>query len=1023
MSASAPEKRSGGFFDSGAWKFLDERFQLGSLVDFLSHKEIPVGGHSQIWYYFGGVALFFFTVQIITGILLLMYYKVGEATSYESMKYLVGHVPFGWLIRSIHCWSAHLMTFSVVIHLLSVLFTKAYRKPREVTWYSGFALLGLVLAFGFSGYLLPWNELSFFATAVGTDSMKSVPGIGPWLLRVMRGGEEVSANTLYRFFALHVCILPLAIAGIIGLHLLLIQRQGMAKPLKEHGPAQRGMPFFPNFVLRDLLLWVICLDVLALLAVILPYGPGIPGMEWELGSKANPLKPAYPGIKPEWYFLWIYQMLKEFPAHLFGMEGPQACLLLINVIAVVAVAIPLIDRKAARGEESPEISDLAVAGLLFVGLLTLKAWDLGVHVPKGQDPAADPALAATIARTCSAITIAIGALVNVVRWRKFPGSYFVFSSAILVQAVLHGFLGVSWLVSTAIVVVGCAAWLAVSRFRGGAAAALLVLGLLPLGAYAPEARAFQDKKEDKKAAPAPAAAPAAAPVAPVASAAAPRADAEGHVPDAKWPKEFQELFAAKEKGAQVLDAKAQEKFRSLPAHAQELAFESLKAGILSSAKHLSVLLALDLDNKKLELVLGDNCVVCHTNPDLPDEIMFAPRGKKGPFAHLDLNEVVADVHFRRGLLCSGCHGGKPTDKEMSPEIEKRWPASKVRKQDRSWIPEFCARCHGSSELMRQYNPKLPTDQLVKYKTSKHGQLLLGKKDSKAAQCISCHGVHGIRNPESPLSLVNAANVPATCGKCHADAEYMKGYLLDDGKTPIPTNQLALYKQSVHGKALLEKHDAGAPACNSCHGNHAALPPETSAVSQVCRNCHSNNATLFDGSPHKKAFEAHGWPECATCHNTHDIKPPTDEMISTAPTGLCGSCHAKYGKPICNETADFFRTSITKVRDRATSLDVDIEHLGERGFDLDELRFQEASARESLRKTRGAIHTFDRSDFTQNLTAATKEVDSLSATIEKLKGEYRYRRSGLLLATSLILVFGILLAVKIRQVDRNNGYKP
>ena len=131
---------------------------------------------------------------------------------------------------------------------------------------------------------------------------------------MLRGGEEVSVQTLYRFFALHVCILPLVMAGSHRAHLLFIQRQGMAEPLEPHAGATRpGMPFFPNFALRDVLLWVICLNVLAILAVVLPFGPGIPGMEWELGQKANPLKPAYPGIKPEWYFLWVYQMLKEFP--------------------------------------------------------------------------------------------------------------------------------------------------------------------------------------------------------------------------------------------------------------------------------------------------------------------------------------------------------------------------------------------------------------------------------------------------------------------------------------------------------------------------------------------------------------------------------------------------------------------------------------------------------------------------------------------------------------------------------------
>ncbi|HSB62668.1 MAG TPA: cytochrome b N-terminal domain-containing protein, partial [Thermoanaerobaculia bacterium] len=195
------------------WRGLDERFQLSGLVAFLGHKEVPVGSHSMVWYYLGGVSLFFFVVQIGTGILLLMNYQVGENTSYESMKHLVGRVPFGWLIRSIHCWSAHLMSLAVLAHLFSVLFLKAYRKPRELTWYTGFAMLGIVLGFGFSGYLLPWNELSYFATAVGTDSVKSVPVVGPWMLRVLRGGEEVSVQTLYRFFALHVCILTLVMAG------------------------------------------------------------------------------------------------------------------------------------------------------------------------------------------------------------------------------------------------------------------------------------------------------------------------------------------------------------------------------------------------------------------------------------------------------------------------------------------------------------------------------------------------------------------------------------------------------------------------------------------------------------------------------------------------------------------------------------------------------------------------------------------------------------------------------------------
>jgi cytochrome b6 len=989
-----PEERPPGPVKVRLWRAVDERYRLGALVDFLRHKEVPRGGHWTIWYYFGGVALFFFLVQIATGILLLMYYQVGEATSYESMKLLVGRVPFGWLIRSIHCWSAHLMCLAMVVHLCSVAFTKAYRKPREMTWFTGCVLLALALGFGFSGYLLPWNELSYFATAVGTDSVKSIPGVGPWMLRVLRGGDEVSGQTLYRFFALHVCILPLVIFGAVGFHLLLVQRQGMADSLEPvpESRRRRGLPFFPNFALRDVLFWVVCLNVLAILAVLLPYGPGIPGMEWELGHKADPLKPAYPGIRPEWYFLWIFQMLREFPAHLFGLEGPQVCLLLVNVLLIGFVALPVLDRRAARGEPSPAFTDIVLAALLFVGMLTFKAWDVGVKVPHGTDPAASPVLLHTIARTAALLTIAIGLVVNAARWARHRRTTFVFSGAVLLQAVLHGFFGMSWLAATGVSAALLAALLVFRVFRGGArdaTAVLLLAGALSALSLAHPARAEED--------------------------------ASGHVPEAQWPKDFTAFFTSRAKDQPVLDEKAQARFRALPGHAQTLFFASVKSGMVGSAAHLATLLALDVDNKKMELVVADNCVVCHTNPDLPDQILFRARpDKKDPFKHLEIRDVVSDTHFRRGLMCSGCHGGKPTDTEMSPEISARWPSEDARKKDRSWIPDFCARCHASSEFMRGFNPSLPVDQLAKYRTSKHGHLLLEKHDSKAAQCVSCHGVHGILGPDSPRSTVYAANVPATCGRCHADPAYMKGYTLEDGTTPLPTNQLELYKKSVHGNAVLVKHEKGAPACNNCHGNHAALPPEIAHISQVCRHCHAANGALFDGSPHKKAFEEHRWPECATCHGYHGIAKPSDDMLAKGPKSACADCHAKYGKPICDETAAFFHASIVRLRTAGTDLDVSIDRLGERGFDLDELRFQAAAASDALRKTRLAIHSFDRSDFSESGKSADKELAALRASVDRLGAEYRYRRRGLLFSTALISLFGILLYGKIRQADRDKG---
>ncbi len=191
---------------------------------------------------------------------------------------------------------------------------------------------------------------------MGTDSVKSVPVVGQWMLEVMRGGPDVTINTLYRFFALHVVILPLITFGIIGVHLALHSDSGHGE---AHGRTRRptapGLKFFPDFMLRDGLLWLCCLIVLAALVYSLPYGPGVPGIEWELGKKANPLAPAYPGIKPEWYFLWIYQLLKEFPPHLFGMEGPQAALIVVTVLMGTWALVPFLDRRARAGEDVADV--------------------------------------------------------------------------------------------------------------------------------------------------------------------------------------------------------------------------------------------------------------------------------------------------------------------------------------------------------------------------------------------------------------------------------------------------------------------------------------------------------------------------------------------------------------------------------------------------------------------------------------------------------------------------------------------
>jgi cytochrome b6 len=240
-------------------------------------------------------------------------------------------VEFGWLIRSIHSWSANLLIFFAFVHMFSVMFTHAYHRPRELTWLSGIALLGLMLCFGFSGYLLPWNQISYFATKVGTDVAGTTPFIGPTLARLLRGGEDVGAATLTRFFAFHVMILPLFTCGLVGLHLLLVQKAGMSTP--KHLPAHdlSHMKFFPNFFLRELMVWYGVLALLGSLAAIFP---------WELGEKADPFASAPAGIRPEWYFLAQFYTLKLIPSHVWIFEGELLGLAGFGLLVLVWVALP-----------------------------------------------------------------------------------------------------------------------------------------------------------------------------------------------------------------------------------------------------------------------------------------------------------------------------------------------------------------------------------------------------------------------------------------------------------------------------------------------------------------------------------------------------------------------------------------------------------------------------------------------------------------------------------------------------------
>jgi cytochrome b6 len=345
-----------------AREWLDRRLPLPSAIEFASHKSVPIHRYS-VFYYLGGMTLFFFVVQVVTGILLMLYYRPSAEEAFDSVEFIMTTVPFGWLIRSIHSWSANLMVFFAFVHLVTVFFAKAYRPPRELTWVTGCLLLFISMAFGFSGYLLPWNQLAFFATKVGTDIAGAVPVVGEWTLHFLRGGERVTGGTLSRFYGWHVAILPSVVPLLLVAHLLLVQLLGMSSPpSEEKKPVSRAMKFFPHFALRDLFGWILALGVLAALAALFP---------WELGEKADPFAPAYKDIAPEWYFVFMFQTLKLVPGgEILGVEYEAI---------LVMVMVPFLDRRISREGKSPMFT--LVGALVLLYMVGMTAWGYHSLVP------------------------------------------------------------------------------------------------------------------------------------------------------------------------------------------------------------------------------------------------------------------------------------------------------------------------------------------------------------------------------------------------------------------------------------------------------------------------------------------------------------------------------------------------------------------------------------------------------------------------------------------------------------------
>lgn len=340
---------------------LVDRLGLSDVIATAKKKTVPEHKHSA-WYYWGGISLFCFLIQVITGIMLMIYYRPGPE-SYESVRQITYEVHFGWLIRSVHNWSATLFLLSVFVHMFSVFFMKAYRKPREYGWWTGILLLLLGLTFGFSGYLLPMDDLAFFATKVGLQTPAMIPVIGPPIANLIRGGLEVSEFTVQRFFALHAVILPFLYIPLLSLHLWMVQKHGNAIPPSEEAKPvaeRKSIPFFPNFLAKDLAMWLVTLNVIALMAALFP---------WQLGPPADALQPAPLGIHPEWYFMSQFAMLKLLGNIFPGVTGEAIGMSLFTLGLILWILIPLFDNDKSNGRRGKRATYFGIF-VIFVLLAT-----------------------------------------------------------------------------------------------------------------------------------------------------------------------------------------------------------------------------------------------------------------------------------------------------------------------------------------------------------------------------------------------------------------------------------------------------------------------------------------------------------------------------------------------------------------------------------------------------------------------------------------------------------------------------
>ena len=352
--------------------WLDQRTGIDSIL----HETLdePIPGGAKWAYVFGSGLIFLFVSQIITGICLALYYVPSADHAHTIVSYIVKEVTSGSFIRSIHAYGSSGIIILLALHIGQTILYGSYKGRRELLWLSGCILLALMLGMAFTGYLLPWDEKAYFASAVGTNLIAEVPLIGPLLQKLVRGGDQMGTLTISRFYVLHVFILPGLLIAFIAAHVFFFRKAGAAGPIKEDPvhPKLPPVPFYPRQVVMDAIFAIVLICILAIIAVKIPM---------DLGPRANPADTAFLP-RPEWYYRPAFQWLK----YLSGSWSFIGGIVLPAILALIFAVVPFLDRRLERRPWRRPIS--VGAFLLFLIAYT------SLGVASYRDDHRDPGVAA-----------------------------------------------------------------------------------------------------------------------------------------------------------------------------------------------------------------------------------------------------------------------------------------------------------------------------------------------------------------------------------------------------------------------------------------------------------------------------------------------------------------------------------------------------------------------------------------------------------------------------------------------------